>query len=91
MNVSEEITRMLKSQLNAAEVLVEDDSARHAGHKKDVGGGHYTVVVVADIFQGKPLLERHRLVNDAVFAQLKGRVHALAIRAWTPEEWKRKK
>jgi p-hydroxybenzoate 3-monooxygenase len=37
-------------------------------------------------FAGKSRVDRHRLVNDTLAAELKGQVHALAIQAYAPGE-----
>jgi BolA protein len=44
------------------------------------------VYIVAQAFAGKSRLERHRLVNAALSAELAGGVHALAIHAAAPGE-----
>ena len=66
---------------------VTDDSHRHVGHEgaRD-GRGHFSVVVVSDQFRGVAPLARHRLVYAAVGAMMETDIHALAIRALTPEE-----
>lgn len=46
----------------------------------------FRVLVVAAAFRGKGLLQRHRLVNEALAAEL-GRIHALEQRTLTPEQW----
>lgn len=48
---------------------------------------HFKVVVVSEVFSGKPLIQRHRLVNDVLKEELAGSVHALSIQAKTPEQW----
>jgi BolA protein len=48
---------------------------------------HFKVVLVAEAFAGKPLLARHRLINQALKEELAGPVHALAIHTYTREEW----
>ena len=48
-------------------------------------GGKYEAVVVSPAFEGKPLLERHRLVNAVLAAELKG-VHAFSFKALTPAQ-----
>ncbi|XP_061839426.1 bolA-like protein 1 [Nerophis lumbriciformis] len=48
---------------------------------------HFRVLVVSSLFEGASLLQRHRLVNEALKAELSGCVHALAIQAKTPEQW----
>lgn len=45
------------------------------------------VIVVADAFEGKPLIQRHRLVNAVLEQELAEGVHALSIQSKTPEQW----
>jgi stress-induced morphogen len=48
---------------------------------------HLKVVVVSDVFHGKNLLDRHRLIYQALDAPMKdGRIHALELTAKTKEE-----
>jgi BolA protein len=67
---------------------VTDDSHRHAGHAGARPGGetHYSVYIVAQAFQGKSRIDRHRMINATLAGELQGGVHALAIRAAAPGE-----
>lgn len=66
---------------------VYDDSHEHAGHAgAKEGGGHYQLVIVSRLFSGKPSVARHRLVYQALSDLMPARIHALAIRAYAPEE-----
>jgi len=48
---------------------------------------HLKVMIVSDLFQGKNLLDRHRLIYQALDAPMKdGRIHALELTAKTKEE-----
>ena len=52
------------------------------------GTDHYSVVVVTEVFAGVSLLKRHRMVLDLFQAEIgTGEVHALSIKAFTPEQW----
>ncbi|WP_047248466.1 BolA family protein [Chromobacterium subtsugae] len=66
---------------------IQDDSALHAGHAgaRD-GGGHYTLTIVSARFANLNRVQRHRLIYQTLGELMTGRVHALAIRALTPEE-----
>jgi BolA protein len=81
------ILAALEHAFGAAEIEVIDDSAAHAGHAGAREGGHFRVRIVSERFAGRPTLERHRLVYDAL-ASLMGRggIHALAIVARAPGE-----
>ncbi|XP_060756980.1 bolA-like protein 1 [Neoarius graeffei] len=48
---------------------------------------HFRVLVVSSRFEGLSLLQRHRLVNEALSHELSSSVHALAIQAKTPQQW----
>ncbi|XP_005378767.2 PREDICTED: bolA-like protein 1 [Chinchilla lanigera] len=49
---------------------------------------HFRVAVVSSRFEGLSLLQRHRLVHQTLSEELAGPVHALAIQARTPAQWK---
>jgi stress-induced morphogen len=52
------------------------------------GTDHYSVVVIADAFEGLPLLKRHRMIMDLFQKEVNsGEVHALAIKAYTSQQW----
>jgi BolA protein len=82
------IEQRLRAALQPLRLEIEDESAKHAGHAgaRESGGGHYVVTIVSAQFVGKGLLERHRLVYDALGEAMRGEIHALSIRALTPEE-----
>ena len=51
-------------------------------HKHNVPKGsesHFKVVIVSDMFEGKAIIERHRMVNSALSEELKQSIHALSI------------
>lgn len=48
---------------------------------------HYRIVVVSDKFVGRSHVERHRMVYEALEAEICGGLHALTITSRTPEEW----
>lgn len=90
MSNSTRITEM-ERRLNAAlapELLeIEDESDQHAGHAgaKD-GKGHFAVTLVSDAFNGKSLIQRHRLVYDALGELMQTDIHALSIKATAGDE-----
>ena len=86
MSVSELIREKLAA-LAPESIEVEDDSAQHAGHEgAKGGGGHYSVTLVSPQFAGKPLQARHRMVYAALGSLMHREIHALAIRAYAPDE-----
>ncbi len=85
---SQKIERLLRACLKPSHFELLDDSAKHAGHPGATsGGGHYSVVIVADAFEGLNRLDRHRLVYDALEGLIGAEIHALAMRTAAPSEW----
>jgi len=82
----EYIQKTLESELNPESLDIIDDSHLHAGHASAGGGGHFTVNIVADAFTGKSLIQRHRLVYTALEEGMKSEIHALSIKAYSPDE-----
>jgi BolA protein len=86
--VGQRITAKLTEAFAPDQLLVEDDSARHAGHSgaRPEGETHFSVKLVSQAFHGKSRIERHRMVNAALAEDLATRVHALTITARAPGE-----
>jgi len=86
--VGNRITAKLTETFAPDQLLVEDESARHAGHAgaRPEGETHFSVKLVSQAFRGKSRIERHRMVNAALAEDLATRVHALTITAKAPGE-----
>ena len=83
----ERIRALLADTLQPLSLDVVDDSHKHAGHAGARGGqGHFGVDIVSAAFAGKSPLARHRMVYAALGDLMQSDIHALAIRARTPEE-----
>jgi BolA protein len=81
------IRERLEAALAPETVAITDESHLHAGHPgAAAGGGHFAVDIVADSFRGQSQLERHRMVYKALGDLMPDEIHALSIRAKTPEE-----
>ena len=66
---------------------VVDDSHRHIGHAGARDGlGHFSVEIVSTAFAGRLPLARHRAVYAALGEMMVTDIHALSIRARTPDE-----
>ncbi len=74
--------------LEPQRIRIVDESTRHAGHEgARGGGGHYLLTIVSARFSGKSQLARHRLVYDALHEMMHKNIHALSVKAYTPEEF----
>ncbi|MXP25440.1 BolA/IbaG family iron-sulfur metabolism protein [Altererythrobacter indicus] len=83
-----EIHNLLTNSFKPDRLEVINDSAMHSGHSGDDGSGesHFTVVIESAEFSGKSRLQRQRMVNHALGDIPGERVHALAIRAFAPDD-----
>jgi len=89
MSTVELITQKL-AVLEPRRISIVDESARHAGHagaRGRGGGGHYLLTIVSPRFAGISQLARHRLVYDALREMMHKNIHALSVKAYTPEEF----
>jgi BolA protein len=81
------IRERLEASFSPAHLQVKDQSHLHAGHAgAEDGMGHFEVTIVADAFEGKPRIERHRLVYAALESLMQTDIHALKINAFSPGE-----
>lgn len=88
MSLEAAIREKLLVALEPTRLDVINESHHHAGHASSPGTGesHFRVRVVSRAFAGKSRIERHRIINGALAAELAAGVHALAIHAYAPGE-----
>ena len=54
------------------------------------GGDHWQVIIVSPAFEGKGLVEQHRMVNEVLKGPLADqRIHALALKTYSPGQWEK--
>ncbi len=76
----DEITARIRASLPDAIVTLEDLTGTR---------DHWKATIVSAAFSGKSLIQRHRMVNTALAAELAGSnapIHALTMDTRTPEE-----
>ncbi|MGD2130248.1 MAG: BolA family protein [Lysobacterales bacterium] len=86
-----EIEKRLAEFFEPETLGVEDESHLHEGHAgaRD-GRSHFRVLIIAEAFTDKSLLERHRMVYKSLGDLMRTDIHALAIDAWSPDELDRR-
>ncbi|MCB9741102.1 MAG: BolA family transcriptional regulator [Alphaproteobacteria bacterium] len=72
------IREILERALPDCTAVVTDD----AGDKQ-----HFSAEVVSSAFEGLPRVRQHRLVYQALGGLADGRIHALALKTYTPARW----
>ncbi|KAI9353915.1 hypothetical protein BDR26DRAFT_19225 [Obelidium mucronatum] len=74
----DQLEKVLREKLGATHVDAQD--------KSDGCGQNFEVIVVSAQFEGKPLLARHRLVNEAAKEEI-AQIHAFSQKCYTPQQW----
>lgn len=91
MMTKDKLEKILKNTFASEYIFVADDSYRHAGHAEAItsGGKHFSIVIVSQEFDKRSLVQRHQMVYGALQGAMGQAIHALAIKAWTPEEYQK--
>jgi len=72
-----DITQMIEAGFENAQVkVISDDNT------------HFEALVVAAEFEGRRPIARHQLVYKCLGALVGNEIHALSIKALTPDEWR---
>lgn len=81
MSVRDDIVQKLSVKFAPSHLEVIDESDKHQGHAgwRDGGATHFRVRIASPLFTGQSRLMQHRAVMDALAAELKAGVHALAV------------
>lgn len=54
------------------------------------GGDHWQLIIVSPAFEGKGLIEQHRMVNEALKEPMEDqRIHALSLKTYSPAQWEK--
>ena len=72
----DQIIRLIEEGLPGAEARVMSDD-----------NTHFQAVVVSDAFAGKSRIARHQLIYGTLGSLMGNEIHAMSIRAHTPDEW----
>ncbi|WP_439359090.1 BolA family protein [Bradyrhizobium sp. DASA03007] len=88
MAIRDTISNRLQEAFKPESLQVVDESHLHEGHAghRPSGETHFRVYIVSEAFKGKSRVDRHRMINSALAAELASGVHALAIHAKAPGE-----
>ena len=81
MSVANEIEQKLRDHFAPSHLVVDDESAAHAGHAgaPDGGESHFRVEIVSSVFEPMTRIARHRAIHAALGKDLVTRIHALAL------------
>lgn len=84
--VGRTLEEKLRAAFNPVALSVIDESHQHAGHSgaHAEGESHFRVKIEAEAFKGQSRVNQHRMVNQVLAAELKARVHALALETSSP-------
>jgi acid stress-induced BolA-like protein IbaG/YrbA len=78
---SEEIKKIIENQWPDSKTQVADLTGTQ---------DHYQVTIVSSAFEGKKMIEQHRLVKSLFDPHIQsGEVHALSLKTYSPAEWEK--
>jgi stress-induced morphogen len=76
--------------LKPTELVIEDESYKHAGHagmgSSSAVESHFNIRIIASCFDGLSLVQRHKMVYTLLAQEMNNGIHALSIYAKTPTE-----
>lgn len=88
MSIQQTIETKITQALSPEHLEVVNESFMH--NVPPDSESHFKVVVVSPEFEGKRLVQRHRMINQLLADELKNDIHALAIHTFTSQEWAEK-
>ncbi len=73
-----EVKKLLTAQINCQHIEVHGEDQRH-----------YEALLVSEDFTGMIKIKRHRMIYQALGDHMIEDIHALSIKAYTPEEYQK--
>ncbi len=84
MHIADSIEQKIRAAIEVLHLKLENESHMHSGPATD---SHFKLTLVADVFEGKRLVQRHQMIYGLLADELQGPVHALALHLFTQAEW----
>ena len=75
--------------IHAIQTAVEGANVQVISPRND--GLHFDAIVISSLFVGKSLVEQHQMVMGPLKELFVSKLHALSLKTYTPEEWKKVK
>jgi BolA protein len=86
MNLVHEIKSRLKKTMAIDHLTIMDDTGKHLRHQYYDGGRHFNLKIVSSAFEGLSLLDRHKLVYQALDGMIKNEIHAIGLKTIATSE-----
>ena len=77
INTFDDIYQKLKEHFPGADVTLENTSSQHVGHNSK--GMHLKTTIIYDGFQGKSVIEQHKMVHSVLKKEIGREIHAITI------------
>ena len=87
MNLVQEIKSRLKKTIAIDHLTIMDDTCKHLRHQHYDGGRHFKIIIVSSTFEGLSLLDRHKLVYQALNGMIKNDIHAIGLKTIATSEY----
>lgn len=85
LNRKNRLETTLNEQFKPSYVEVLNESFMHSVPKD--AETHFKIVMVSDLFENTPTLQRHKMVYKHTQAEMANGLHALSLHLYTPTEW----
>ena len=87
MSIEQEINASLKASFKPIELIIKNQSHLHKNHDEYRENSHFSVTIVSKYFEGISRINRHKMVYNSLRDLFRKNIHALKIKAMTPQEY----
>ena len=87
MNIQKTILNNLNELINVIHIDIKDSTGKHVHHDNFDGGHHLSAIIVSNNFKSIDLIDRHRMVYNALSSLIKNEIHAFSMKTFTESEW----
>ena len=83
--IIDQIKSLLLEKIDISKLDIIDETHKHHNHPQS-NGGHFKMLIISEDFEGKTLIQRHKMIYNVLDSMIKKEIHALSINARTPSE-----
>ena len=78
--IEKKIKDILRKKLKDSKIFIQDMNGQN---------NHFSVIVISEKFEGLSIIKQHQIIYNALASMITKEIHALQIKTFTLDKWKK--
>lgn len=78
--IEKKIKDILRKKIKDSKIFIQDMNGQN---------NHFSVIVISEKFEGLSIIKQHQIIYNALSSMITKEIHALQIKTFTWDKWKK--